>query len=232
MYSLDVIVPFYNEEKFLERSVKNLIKENIHDKIYLVNNCSTDNSEEIAKSLSKNREDIIYLETNISKGKGLGIQTAIQYLESTHTIIHDADLEYFPNDIKTMKELSIKNQNSLVLGSRFIGEKERFNRYRRTIFANRFLSNFFSFIHGNKVSDIATCYKLIPNKYLKKMNLSENGFAIEIEIIAKYLKMDNTQIIEVPIRYEGRSFEDGKKIKLSDGFQYIFKIIYYKLLKF
>lgn len=232
MYTIDVIVPFYNEEKFLEESVKNLIKENIHDKIYLVNNCSTDNSKEIAKNLSKNRDDIIYLETNVSMGKGLGIQTAIQHLKSTHTIIHDADLEYFPDDIKTMKEFSKKNKNSLVLGSRFIGEKERLNKYKRTIFANRFLSNFFSLIHGYKVSDIATCYKLIPNKYLKKMNLSENGFAIEIEILAKYLKMDNTQIIEVPIRYEGRTFEDGKKIKLSDGFQYVIKIIYYKLLRF
>ena len=78
-------------------------------------------------------------------GKGLGIQTAIQHLESTHTIIHDADLEYFPDDIKTMKELSKNNENSLILGSRFIGEKERLNKYRRTIFANRFLSNFFLF---------------------------------------------------------------------------------------
>lgn len=231
MYSLDVIVPFYNEEKFLEESVTNLIKANIHDKIYLVNNSSTDNSKEIAQLLSRDREDIVYLETKFSMGKGLGIQTALQHLESTHTIIHDADLEYFPDDIKAMKELSKKNENALVLGSRFIGDKERLNKYRRTIFANRFLSNFFSFIHGYSVSDIATCYKLIPNKYFKKINLSENGFSIEIEIVAKYLKMDKSEIIEVPIRYEGRTFEEGKKIKLSDGFQYIIKILYYKFLR-
>ena len=231
MYSLDVIVPFYNEEKFLKESVTNLINANVHDKIYLVNNCSTDNSKDIAQSFSRDREDIVYLETNVTMGKGLGIQTAIQHLESTHTIIHDADLEYFPDDIKTMKELSKNNENSLILGSRFIGEKERLNKYRRTIFANRFLSNFFSFLHGYSVSDIATCYKLIPNKYFKKMNLSENGFSIEIEIIAKYLKMNEPQIREVPIRYKGRTFEEGKKIKLSDGLQYVVKILYYKFLK-
>tara|TARA_B100000282_G_scaffold295036_1_gene273436 strand:+ start:842 stop:1540 length:699 start_codon:yes stop_codon:yes gene_type:complete len=231
MYSLDVIVPFYNEEEFLKESVTNLINANVHDKIYLVNNCSTDNSKEIAQSIIRDREDIVYVETNVTMGKGLGIQTAIQYLESSHTIIHDADLEYFPDDIKTMKELSKENENSLILGSRFIGEKERLNKYRRTIFANRFLSKFFSFIHGYSVSDIATCYKLIPNKYFKEMNLSEKGFSIEIEIIAKYLKMDEPQIIEVPIRYKGRTFEEGKKIKLSDGFQYIIKILYYKFLK-
>ena len=64
------------------------------------------------------------------------------------------------------------------------------------------------------------------------MNLSENGYSIEIEIIAKYLKMAQPEIIEVPIRYKGRTFQEGKKIKLSDGFQYILKILYYKFLKF
>ena len=231
MYSLDVIVPFFNEEKLLEKSVTNLIQANIHDKIYLVNNSSTDNSKGIAQLLSKGREDIIYLETNDSMGKGVGIQTAIQHLESTHTIIHDADLEYFPEDIKAMKKLSKKNENSLILGSRFIGDQKRLSKYRRTIFANRFLSKLFSFIYGCSVSDIATCYKLIPNEYFKKMNLSENGFSIEIEIVAKYLKMHKPQIIEVPIRYHGRTFEEGKKIKLSDGFQYIIKILYYKFLR-
>jgi len=231
MYTLDVIVPFYNEEKLLGESVTNLIKANIHDKIYLVNNNSSDNSKEVAQLLTRGREDIFYLEANESMGKGAGIQTAIEYLESTHTIIHDADLEYFPEDIKVMKEFSKKNENSLVLGSRFIGDKERINKYRRTIFANRFLSSFFSFIYGYSVSDIATCYKLIPNKYLKKMNLSENGFSIEIEIIAKYLKMNSPKIIEVPIRYNGRTFEEGKKINIQDGIQYIIKILYYKFLR-
>ncbi len=232
MYSLDVIVPFYNEENFLKESVTNLINENIHNKIYLVNNNSTDNSENIARSLMEGRDDIVYLETKVTKGKGLGIQTAIEHLGSTHTIIHDADLEYFPNDINAMKEISKNNEDALILGSRFIGDKERLNKYRRTIFANRFLSNFFSYIHGYSVTDIATCYKLIPNKYFKKMNLSENGFSIEIEIIAKYLKMAQPEIIEVPIKYKGRTFQEGKKIKLSDGFQYILKILYYKFLKF
>jgi len=231
MYTLDVIVPFYNEEKLLGESVKNLIKANIHDKIFLVNNNSSDNSKEVAQLLTRGREDIVYLETKESMGKGSGIQTAIEYLESTHTIIHDADLEYFPEDIKAMKELSKKNENSLVLGSRFIGDKERINKYKSTIFANRFLSSFFSFIYGYSVSDIATCYKLIPNKYLKKMNLSENGFSIEIEIIAKYLRMNSPKIIEVPIRYKGRTFEEGKKINILDGIQYIIKILYYKFLR-
>jgi len=231
MYSLDVIVPFYNEEKLLGESVKNLIKANIHDKIFLVNNNSSDNSKEVAQLLTRGREDIVYLETKESMGKGLGIQTAIEYLESTHTIIHDADLEYFPEDIKAMKELSKKNENSLVLGSRFIGDKERINKYKSTFFANRFLSSFFSLIYGYSVSDIATCYKLIPNKYLKKMNLSENGFSIEIEIIAKYLRMNSPKIIEVPIRYKGRTFEEGKKINILDGIQYIIKILYYKFLR-
>ena len=94
MYSLDVIVPFYNEENFLKESVTNLINVNIHDKIYLVNNNSTDKSKEIALKIVERNSNITYLETSSRKGKGVGLMKAIEHINSTHTVIHDADLEY------------------------------------------------------------------------------------------------------------------------------------------
>tara|TARA_A100001011_G_scaffold378513_1_gene443343 strand:- start:351 stop:1049 length:699 start_codon:yes stop_codon:yes gene_type:complete len=229
MYSLDVIVPFFNEEDFLENSVNNLIKAKVHDHIYLVNNNSTDKSKEIAERLTKMNNDITYLETNNLKGKGVGIKKALENLNSTHTVIHDADLEYVPNDLIKMKEISMENPKSLILGSRFIGNISRENKYKRTIFANKFLSKLFSFVHRSNISDVATCYKLIPTKDLINMNISEKGFSVEIEIISKYLKTKNSNVLEVPIRYIGRTFEEGKKISLFDGFQYLYKIFYYRL---
>ena len=128
-----------------------------------------------------------------------------------------------------MKQLSMKNPNSLIIGSRFIGDVTRDNKYKRTIFANKFLSKLFSLVHGSNISDIATCYKLIPSEDLINMNISEKGFSVEIEIISKYLKIKNSSVFEVPIGYVGRTFEEGKKISLYDGFQYLFKIFYYRV---
>ena len=231
MYSLDVIVPFFNEEDFLEESVNNLIKTKVYDHIYLVNNNSTDKSKEIALRLVQNNSNITYLETNNEKGKGVGLKKAIENINSSHTVIHDADLEYIPTDLVKMKQISMQNPKSLIIGSRFIGDMQRDNKYRRTIYANKFLSKLFSLVYRSNISDIATCYKLIPTKDLINMNISEKGFSVEIEIIAKYLKIDNANILEIPIKYIGRTFEEGKKISLSDGFQYLFKIFYYRFFK-
>ena len=117
--------------------------------------------------------------------------------------------------------------NSLILGSRFNGNLKRENLYKRTYLANKLMSLLFSIIHFYKISDVATCYKLLPVTFLKSIDLKENGFAIEVELIAKFLKF-NKSIIEVPIRYSGRSYKDGKKIKTSDGFIYIFKTFKYR----
>ena len=231
MYSLDIIVPFFNEELYLEKSISNLLSANIHSKIYLVNNNSTDNSKNIALKFAESREDIIYLETDERKGKGVAIQKAISNLQSTHTIIHDADLEYDPKDIIYMKQVSEKMSNSLILGSRFIGNRDRKSQYLRTYVANRVISLFFSILNNQKISDVATCYKLVPNKYLKEMNITENGFAVEVEIISKYLKFPNPDIQEAPISYQGRTYEEGKKISYYDGIEYLYKTIYYRIKK-
>jgi len=99
----------------------------------------------------------------------------------------------------------------------------------RTYFANRFMSLFFSFINFYKVSDVATCYKLMPSIFFKNIDLKENGFSVEIELLSKFLKF-NRSIIEVPIKYEGRSYAEGKKIKTIDGFRYLFTTVKYKFL--
>ena len=128
-----------------------------------------------------------------------------------------------------MFQKSILTPKSLILGSRFIGTKERKNVYLRTILANRVMSLFFSVVNFYKVSDVATCYKLMPSEFFKKVALKEKGFSIEIEILSKFLKY-NRSIIEVPMGYHGRSYSDGKKIKTSDGFKYLFNTLRYRLL--
>jgi glycosyltransferase involved in cell wall biosynthesis len=228
MLNLSVIVPFFNEENTLKESVTRLINENIFDQIILSNNNSTDSSPEIAKTLEREFVHIKYITSDTNLGKGNAINAGSKEVSTTHVVIHDADLEYFPKDIFEMYQLAKENPDSLILGSRFIGTKNRKNLYIRTYVANKVMSIFFSFVNLYWVTDIATCYKLMPSKFFKEMSIQENGFSIEVEILSKFLNY-NRSIIEVPISYEGRSYSEGKKIKLSDGFMYIVNTLKYRL---
>ena len=227
MVNLSVIVPFYNEEIYLEKSVQRLLENNIYEKILLIDNNSTDNSNYIAHQLSKQNRNIQVHKTGIERGKGSALTYAKQFVETSHMVIHDADLEYFPDDIIEMFKLCKENPNSLILGSRFIGNKERKNVYFRTSLANRVMSLFLSLINFYYISDVASCYKLMPTEFFVNENFKEPGFSIEIEILAKFLKF-NRSVIEVPIKYEGRSYEEGKKIKTIDGFNYLLSTLRYR----
>jgi len=228
MNNLAVIVPFYNEENYLQKSLNRLIDYDIFDQIILVDDCSTDNSAIIANENVLKTDKIIYLKSSTNKGKGNALNLAKNIVKTSHVIIHDADLEYFPEDIIEMFDCVQENEDSLILGSRFIGNKKRTNIYSRTLIANKAMSSFFSLLNSYQVSDVATCYKLMPTSFFKEMDIKENGFSIEIEILSKYLKY-NKSIKEIPIKYEGRSYDQGKKIKTSDGFKYLLNTVKYRI---
>ena len=229
--NLTAIVPVFNEEKTLYESVKQLSLIDEIETIILVDDCSTDNSLYIAKKLNqeiKDSKNFIILESEKNNGKGSAINKAKEYISTSHFIIHDADLEYFPIDIPPMFNLSLENPDSLIIGSRFLGNKTRKNLYIRTYVANRLMSIFFSIINFYWITDIATCYKLFPSNFLKEISINENGFSIEIELLSKFLKF-NKSIKEYPISYNGRSYEDGKKIKFIDGILYLLNTIKYRI---
>lgn len=227
MHSLTVIVPIYNEEKFLLNSVNRLLSQNIYKSILLIDNNSIDKSFEIAKQIEKTFDNVFAYKTKKLIGKGVALAFAKNLITSSHVVIHDADLEYFPEDIVEMFEIAKKNPDSLILGSRFIGVKNRKNIYLRTLIANKIMSQFFSLVNFYKVTDVASCYKLFPTNFYKNIDINEKGFSIEVELLSKFMKYNNS-IIEIPIKYEGRSYEEGKKIKAIDGFLYILNTLRYK----
>tara|TARA_B100002052_G_scaffold33665_1_gene25945 strand:- start:1188 stop:1877 length:690 start_codon:yes stop_codon:yes gene_type:complete len=226
--NLGVIVPFYNEKNTLSESIERLLAQNIFSEIILSDDNSNDGSDIIAKQYEDKNENIKYIKSSTNKGKGNALNNAKNHITTKFVVIHDADLEYFPEDLVEMFEKAKLNPQSLIIGSRFIGNKERVNIYRRTFIANKVMSLFFSFVHFCKISDIATCYKMLRTDTFKEIQLYENGFSIEIELVAKFLKK-NKSIIEVPIKYEGRSYEEGKKIKPIDGMMYLINTIKYKI---
>ena len=229
--TLGVIVPFHNEENFIEESISRLLKIEIIDQIVLVDDCSTDNSYEIARNIQSENINIKLKKTDLNMGKGGAVKKGLEFISTSHVIVHDADLEYFPSDIPDLF-FSIPDDNKyLILGSRTIGSKSRTTLYFYTYFGNKVLTLIFSIINNYKVSDIASCYWLVKTEDLRKIELTEKGFAIEVEVLSKFLR-NKHKIVEVPIKYHARSYEDGKKIKLIDGIKIFAKILKYSKLNF
>ena len=224
---LTVLIPFFNEEKTLKESTLRVISMLPKAKILLIDDNSNDNSKSIAIELESTYSQIQLIQNFKNLGKGSALNLSKDFIETSHIVIHDADLEYFPEDIIEMYELAKLYPNDMIIGSRFIGKKQRNNIYSRTYFANKLLSYFFSIIFMKKISDIATCYKLIPSEFFKKVDFIENGFSIEIEMVAKFLKL-KYNVHEVPISYSGRSYEEGKKIKPFDGIMYLINTLKYR----
>ena len=220
-------MPFFNEENTLEIAVTNLVNEDFASEIILVNDGSNDKSYEIASSLQNKHKFIKLIESKENKGKGHALKLGINVASKKFIGVLDADLEYSPNDLKNLfQEIDINNLD-IVCGSRFIGDFKRDNIYVRTYLANKFLSMFFSIIHREKVTDIATCLKVFRKTLFDSIDLKANGFSIEVEILAKTLSKSD-YFKEFPISYTARSYEEGKKIKLIDGFRYIYSILKFK----
>jgi len=228
-YTLSVIVPFLNEEKFIEKSIERLLSTNLFMEIILVNDASNDKSPSIANSYAEKYENIQLINLENQSGKGKAVQNGIKLATSTHVVVHDADLEYFPDDLIEMFKLVEKDSESLILGSRTLKGQIRDNKYKLTFYGNKYLTALFSLINFYKVTDIASCYWIIKRDLINKMDLVEKGFAIEVEVISKFLKTNN-KIIEYPIKYNGRTYAEGKKIVFSDGLKILFKIIKYSKL--
>ena len=226
--SVTAIVPNYNDAQYINLSVKKLLEVDEISEIIIVDDASTDNSLEIIKDIVEKNKKVQFIKLSKNSGKGNAIKSAFSLVKTSYTVIHDSDLEYNPKDIILLISKINSSKNNLILGSRFKNNiSERI--YLRTFYANKFISLFFSLLYGVKITDVATCYKLMPTKFLQTTTFKENGFAIEIELLAKYLKF-NREISEVNIYYKPRSYQQGKKIKFFDGIRYLFAIMRYRFL--
>ena len=227
MSTLAVIIPVFNEENTLQESFNRLNEiDDILTEIIIVDDCSSDSSRKIMNEIVNQNTKVTVLENSRNLGKGGALMKAQDSVTADFVVIHDADLEYFPKDLRNMYELIKKNNIDLVIGSRFLKDNKKIIYYR-TYYANKFLSKIFSIIYKNEVTDVATCYKMMRASYFKNVKLQERGFSIEVELLAKYFNR-NLQFLESPINYTARTYEEGKKIKISDGFKYLWSMVKYK----
>ena len=229
---LSIIIPVFNEKNTILKIIKKI--ENLKDlkkEIIIVDDCSYDGTKDILKKLSKKNYKIFFHKKN--RGKGAAIKTAKKYVAGKIVIIQDADLEYDPNDYKKLINPIINKKSNVVYGSRVLGKNRYYNKnfssvYR--IFFNHVLTIFSNIINHQNLTDAHTCYKTFSYEVFNSIYLEEDGFSFCPEITTK-ISLKNINIKEVPIKYFGRSYKEGKKIKLSDGINALITLLKYRYLK-
>ena len=227
---LTVIIPVFNEKNTIEIILQKVSDNEITKQIIVVDDCSTDGTREIIDKKFKNKIDKIILhEKNF--GKGAAIKSAQKYAVGKYTIIQDADLEYDPFDYKILLNAVEYKNLDVVYGSRVLNKNMYTNiqnfSHRIRIWGNIFLTFLNNKINNQNLTDAHTCYKLLKTSLFKSISLSENDFSFCPEITTK-LSNKNISIHEVPINYKGRTYDEGKKIKASDGIKAIWVLLKYK----
>ena len=227
---ISIIIPVYNEEKFILEVLKkvNQQKKRFNLEIIVCDDCSNDQTKNILLENKDFYDKILF--NDINMGKGSAIIKALNEVSGDYVLIQDADLEYNPEDYEKLISPVIKNEAEVVYGTRFKGSEAKRILYFKNRAANFILSLLVSVLTNINFSDIETGYKLIKTSIIKSLNLKENTFAIEVEITMK-LARHKLRFFEVGISYNGRTYEEGKKISIKDGFISLQKIFYYKFFR-
>jgi glycosyltransferase involved in cell wall biosynthesis/carbonic anhydrase/acetyltransferase-like protein (isoleucine patch superfamily) len=221
---LSVIIPVYNEENTI-LSVIQAVKQKARIKsleIIVVDDCSQDHTWQI---LQKHKKEISFLiRHSVNRGKGAAIRTGLAKASGQIVVIQDADLEYDPANLKALIQPILNLQADAVFGSRFISSEPRRVLYFWHFIANQLLTLLTNLIANLNISDMETGYKAIKRELFLTLPLSESRFGIEPEITVR-LAQAKARIYEVGVSYHGRSYEEGKKIQLSDAFTACWVII-------
>jgi glycosyltransferase involved in cell wall biosynthesis len=226
---LSIVIPVYNEAATLERLVENVRQALVGfegAEIVLVDDGSTDGSAQIVRNLQSPNVRVLVHPSNC--GKGAALRTAFQECSGEIVVIQDADLEYDPKDIPQMIQPIIDGHADVVYGSRFRGRKQPVHFFWHRL-ANRWLTSLSNFVTRLDLSDMETGYKAFRKEVLDRIRIRENGFGVEPELTAKVAKM-SCRIIEVPISYNGRAYDEGKKIRFRDALWAVWCVFRYRVV--
>jgi len=219
-------MPVYNEEKTVVIMLRRLLKQTEVSEVIVVNDGSTDGSHKAIESVKDKR--IKYFSKQ-NGGKGSAIRFGLSKVSSEYVMIQDADLEYDPADIPALITPIIQGKNEIVYGSRFLGPHLNLLFWHRV--GNELLNFTVNILYNTTLSDMETCYKVMPTELMRKLNIQARGFDIEPEVTCKLLRR-GYRIYEVPISYVGRDFSEGKKITWRDGFDALRVIFGLRLLPY
>lgn len=215
--TLSIVIPVYNEKNTLSDlldKVKSVDLGDIKKEIIMVDDASTDGSQDIMKVLKEKDDSLKIFFKDKNSGKGATLKEGFRHTTGEYVIVQDADLEYEPQDyIKLLRALDEESVD-VVYGSRFSGNYEDMSNLH--YFGNKLLTMVTNLLFGVLLTDMETCYKLVPGNFIREMDIKSPRFNFEPEITAKILK-SGMKIREVPICYRGRTHSEGKKITWRDG---------------
>jgi len=232
---LSIIVPAYNEANTIHLILDKIksveLLNNIEKEIIIVNDCSTDTTEDSIKQYieSNSSLNMRYLKHEINQGKGAAIHTGIKHATGEYLIIQDADLEYNPEEYNILLKPVIDGYADVVYGSRFMGGKPHRILFFWHSIGNKFLTFLSNMLTNLNLTDMETCYKLFKTDLVQGFQLKEKRFGFEPEVTARISRVPNIRIYEVGISYYGRTYAEGKKINWKDGFRAIYCIVKYNL---
>lgn len=225
---ISIIIPCFNEEKTLKKIFTKVNEFNFFKtEIIIIDDCSSDQTQFIIKQIIKEHPYVKTFRHDFNKGKGGAVMTGIKNSTGDIILIQDADLEYDPSDYKSLIEPFIETDADVVYGTRFKGGGYVRLHFFWHYLANKILTTICNIVTNLNMTDMETGYKLFKSKVVKNLILKENSFGIEPEITIKLAK-NKCIFYEVPIKYNGRSYEDGKKITIKDAFVAIYCIFRYR----
>ena len=224
---VSVIIPVYNEVNTIEEILRRVEAQNLANEILIIDDGSTDGTREKLASLDEDRHLRIILHDH-NQGKGAAVRTGIQEATGDVILIQDADLEYDPRDYPALIQPIEEGIADVVYGSRFLGGPRRTTMFWHMV-ANKMLTFMTNLLYNTILSDMETGYKVFKQETEKGMKLRANKFDFEPEFTAKILKR-KARVYEVPISFNPRDYDEGKKIRIGDAFQAVWALIKYRFV--
>jgi len=221
---LSIVMPVFNERGTIEEIIGRVLAVPLRTELIVVDDGSTDGTRDLLQSLAATHSFKLILQPR-NAGKGAALRRGFQDVTGDLVVIQDADLEYSPEELPELISLICQGRADVVYGSRFLG------RHRVFLFThyagNWFLTLLTNVLYNTMLSDMETCYKAMRVEVLRSFRLRSDGFGIEPELTAKIFKR-GYRVYEVPITYDGRGYEDGKKITWRDGVVALWVLLKYR----
>jgi glycosyltransferase involved in cell wall biosynthesis len=226
-FVLSVVIPVYNEVGTIENVIQRVRDTDLPCEIIIVDDGSTDGAREILKRID-GQPDLKIIFHDQNQGKGAALKTGFMHACGDVVVVQDADMEYEPLDFRWLLQPIIEQRADVVYGSRFSGPDRNFLPLWH-LAANQLITRLFSIVHGLWLTDVETCYKMFRRELIQEIapTLRERRFGVELEVTAKLLRRGNVRFFERPIRYDRRSWAEGKKIGWSDGLWALWCILRY-----
>ena len=222
--TLSLVIPCYNEEKTLEACVDKVLAiqdDTLALELIVVDDCSKDGSVAVAMRLRERVPGLVVLRHEKNQGKGAALRTGIKHASGDYVAIQDADLEYDPMDLKRLIVPLRNGDADVVLGSRFLSAGHHRVLYFWHSLGNKFLTLLSNMLTDLNLTDMETCYKVFRREVIQSIEIEENRFGFEPEVVAK-IAQRRLRIYETGISYSGRTYAEGKKIGVKDGFRAVY----------